>query len=78
MHHRVQLIPKTRKGKTVCFNRGFLWDLDMAAMASVTPSDGRLLMDACSFGAKIAKNVVGSIRRTIQILTYHFQRSCVE
>lgn len=44
MHHRVQLIPKTRKGKTVCFNRGFLWDLDMAAMASVTPSDGRLFI----------------------------------
>lgn len=44
MNHRVQLIPKTRKGKTVCGNRGFLWDLDMAAMAGVTPSDGRLFI----------------------------------
>jgi hypothetical protein len=43
-NERVQLIPKTRKGKTVCLNRGFLWDLDRATMAGVTPSDGRLFI----------------------------------
>lgn len=42
MIDQVQLIPKTRKGKTVCHNHGFLWEIDRASMASVSPSDGRL------------------------------------
>lgn len=44
MNQRVQLIPKTRKGKTICHNRGFLWDLDPVTMAGVTPPDTRLFI----------------------------------